>query len=90
MKTDIREVEKVLKALANRRRILIVKHLHHTKRAVVGAIAEEIKLSFKATSKHLLILSAANVVEKEQIGLTMEYRLAEPLSPILKAILTIL
>ena len=90
MKTDIREVEKVLKALANRRRILIVKYLHHTKRAVVGAVAEDIKLSFKATSKHLLILSAADVVEKEQIGLTVEYRLTEPPSPIIKTIFTVL
>lgn len=87
MKTDIQEIERVFKALANRRRILIVKYLHRTERAVVGAIAKEIKLSFKATSKHLIILSAANVVEKEQIGLTMEYHLSSPVPLIVKTMI---
>ena len=71
----MKELERVLKALANRRRLAIVKYLRKAKESTVGDIAEEIKLSFKATSKHLGILAQANVVDKDQRSLSMWYRL---------------
>ncbi len=76
------------KALANRRRLMIIKYLQGTKSASVGAIAEKIDLSFKATSKHLGILHANDIVEREQISLTMKYRLAHPTHNITKSILS--
>jgi len=76
MKNNIKEVERVLKALANRRRLAIVKYLKKEKEATVGDIAETIKISFTATSKHLGVLSAADIVEKEQRSLTMWYRIS--------------
>ena len=75
----VREVEKIIKALANRRRLAILKYLRRVNRATVGSVAEEIKLSFKATSKHLGVLSAAGLVESEKIGLRVDYYLKEPL-----------
>ncbi len=87
---NIRETETQLKALANRRRLAIVKYLDNKGQASVGTIAEEIKLSFKATSAHLLILSAAGLLEREQTSTTVLYRLARPISPLLKTTLTIL
>lgn len=74
-----KELERTLKALANRRRLSIVKYLKVEKQASVGDIAEEIRLSFKATSKHLGILSAAGITDREQRSLQMFYRLAENL-----------
>lgn len=71
------ELEKTMKALANRRRLAILKFLKYAGRASVGDIAREINLSFKATSKHLGILRAANVLEREQISLEMWYFLAQ-------------
>jgi len=65
-----------MKALANRRRLAILRYLKKTREASVGDIAEEIKLSFKATSKHLGILYAAGILEKEQRSLTIFYSLA--------------
>ena len=50
-----KETEKILKALANKRRTTIVKLLMKRKRASVGSLASGIKLSFNATSKHLKI-----------------------------------
>lgn len=41
----------------------------------MGDIAGEIKLSFKATSRHLSILTSADILEKEQEGLVMWHRL---------------
>ena len=87
MKETIKETEKILKALANRRRLAIIKYLNKTKTASVGDISKEIKLSFKATSKHLSVLYSADIVEREQIGMTMIYKLSNPLHSVLKSII---
>ena len=71
---DVKEIEKILKVLANRRRLAIIKYLKKTKEAKVGDIAEKIKLSFKATSKHLVLLFNADILEKEQRSLQMWYK----------------
>jgi len=85
-----KELEKILKALANKRRILILKFIKKSGRASVGEIAEAIKLSFKATSKHLMILSNADILEKEQISLTMLYSLPKNSNPLASKLLSIL
>ncbi len=71
--------EKILKALANRRRLEIIKYLKENKEASVGEIANHIKLSFKSTSRHLSILLGADILEKEQRGLLVFYGLAPKL-----------
>ena len=68
------DVERMCKALANKRRLAILRYLKGG-RASVTEIAKAIKLSFKATSRHLGILTAAAVLEKEQEGLVMWHRL---------------
>ena len=68
--------EKVLKALANQRRLQIVKYLKEKKTATVGILAGHLKLSFKSTSKHLAILSGAGIVDKEQQILYMLYSIS--------------
>ncbi|MEK7606316.1 MAG: helix-turn-helix transcriptional regulator [Patescibacteria group bacterium] len=64
-----KEITKVLKALANARRLRILSHLKKENGATVSGVARNIKLSFKATSKHLIILYAAGIIEKEQRSL---------------------
>ena len=71
-----KDFERIMKALANRRRLAILRFLKTEKEASVGDIAEEIKLSFKATSKHLGVLSAAGIVDREQRNLQMFYHLS--------------
>ena len=78
--------ERYLKALANSRRLAIVKFLYKEKQSTVGNIANNIKLSLKATSKHLSILSSVDIVDHDQEGLSMLYKLNLP-HPILKSIL---
>jgi len=70
------ELEKILKALANRRRLAIIKYLKRMREATVSDIAHEIRLSFRSTSKHLLVLRAADIVDCEQRSLMVFYRLA--------------
>jgi len=83
----VRGAEKVLKALANRRRLAIVAYLRKVGHSTPGNIAQEIKLSFKATSKHLGVLFAADLVEREQFGLRIDYCLKQPLHRITKSAL---
>ena len=85
-----KELEKIFKALANKRRILILKFLKVKTKESVGNIAEKIKLSFKATSKHLIILSNADILDKEQVSLTVLYSLSKTNSKIIKNILDFL
>ncbi len=89
-KEGVREIERVLKTLANKRRLAIVKYLKSKREASVGDIADEIDLSFKATSKHLVTLNAANIVEREQKGFQAFYRLANYQKPIAKYIASLL
>ena len=69
----MKELEKTLKALANRRRLAIIKYLKENREKSVSEIAEAIHLSFRSTSRHLSILTGANIIEKEQKGLQVFY-----------------
>ena len=86
----MRELEKILKALANRRRLAIVKFLKKQGEKSVGDIAHEINLSFKSTSKHLGVLSAVDIVDREQRSLQMFYRLSRNQKPAARHIISLL
>lgn len=79
------QLERKLKALGNRRRLAILRYLKHhkEKEAWVGDIADEIKLSFKATSKHLAVLMAADILEREQRKMQVFYKIVQsPKDPV--------
>ncbi|MFN3301899.1 MAG: ArsR/SmtB family transcription factor [Patescibacteria group bacterium] len=86
----MKKLERILKALANGRRLAIIKYLKNHKEASVGEIAEEIRLSFKSTSKHLGILMAADLVDKNQRSLKVFYRLAHDQHPVVQKIISFL
>lgn len=75
-KINTKELERIFKALANKRRLAIVHYLKGEKEASVGEISEVIRLSFRSTSKHLSVLMAANIVEREQRSSQMFYRIS--------------
>jgi len=87
---DFKEIEKVFKSVANKRRLKILSFLKKEKEATVGDISESIKLSFKSTSRHLSVLFTAGVVDKDQRGLEVYYSLSPVQSSIIKHTLTIL
>lgn len=84
------KLERSLKAFANRRRIAIIQYLKKNTEASVGEIAGAIRLSVKATSKHLGVLSAAEIVARDQRSLHMFYRLAANSSAISKSLIRLL
>ena len=86
----MKELERLLKALANKKRLAILKYLKSEDQAPVADIAAEIDLSFKATSKHLGILSACDILEKDKKSLQIFYRLSSIQKPAVKYILSLL
>ncbi len=86
----MRELEKSLKALANRRRLGILKYLKAQGEAAVADIASEIHISFKATSKHLGVLHGADIVEREQKSAQVFYHLARIQVPAAQRIIALL
>lgn len=84
----MRHHEKILKALANKRRLEIIKYIKERKEANVGDIAEHIKLSFKSTSRHLSVLLGADILEKEQRNLSVFYSLAPKLASLAKLVIS--
>ena len=90
MKLQPHDVERIFKGFANRRRILIILHVAKNHEATVGDVALHIKLSFKATSRHLSVLAAAHILEREQRGLYMYYRLAQDIPSLAHKIIALL
>lgn len=90
MSTDFKKLEKLVKAVANRRRLAILAYLKKNGEAPVWNIAEEIKLSLKATSRHLIVLRSADLVLWEQRSIEMHYRLAPSSHPVIDTLLKIL
>jgi DNA-binding transcriptional ArsR family regulator len=86
----IKDLEKQLKALSNKRRLNILSLLKERGPSAVGDIAKHIKLSLKSTSKHLLILYQANLLEREQHKLIVFYAIPKDPKPLQTTTLTLL
>lgn len=86
----IKELEKVLKAVANRKRLEILKFLKNSDAASVGEIAEHIKLSFRSTSRHLSVLNKADIVQYERDGLNVNYSISDKPSSVVNHILNLI
>ena len=78
---SLKEAETVFKALANKRRLHILGFIRRMNEAYVGDIAGDLHLSFKSTSRHLLVLSKAGILENEQRGPRIYYRLSPNMPP---------
>ena len=87
---NVRKFERMLKALANRRRLAILRYLREEKEASVNDIADEIRLSFKATSRHLHILAHADILIRDQRSRYMFYGLNPELHRLVKHVNSLL
>jgi len=85
-----RELEKLLKAVGNRRRIAILQYLKKHHEASVGELAGKIHLSFKSTSKHLAVLLSVGIVENNQRGGWAIYTITEEQPPVIRSVLSLL
>ncbi len=80
------EPVRILKALANARRLTII-HLLRRRDMSVGEIAGALRLSLRSTSKHLITLSRAELLAYRQEREFVVYRIAYPIHPILACVL---
>ena len=85
----MRDLEKIYKAVANRRRLSVIKLLKSKKEASVGDISEHLKLSFRSTSRHLAILKSVDIIDRNQKGLLVFYHLNPDYHPAIKHLLTL-
>ena len=86
----MKELERVMKGLANRRRLLIIRHLHAKREASVADIANAINLSFTSTSKHLNLLHRLDIVDRRQESLTVYYSIAKSPPTLLKLVVPLI
>ena len=75
MKQDVKKLERMLKGLANRRRLEIIKYLRKDGEATVNEIAAKIRLSLKSTSKHLYTLTHLDILARDQRSKFMFYKI---------------
>lgn len=68
---------KMLKALANESRLMIVDRLSHGE-CSVGDLTALVGLDMSTVSKHLALLRAHGIVEDRREGTTVYYRLLTP------------
>ena len=87
---DTKELEKIFKIFASKRRLDIINFLRKKKTASLNEIAREIKLSIKSTSKHLRILYSVDIVERENKGLEIFYRMANVQNAFLRKIINLI
>jgi ArsR family transcriptional regulator len=80
-------LEKIFRALANHKRLEIIRLLGDMRPRPVVAIAEKIKLSQKSTSKHLIMLAQLDILEKERHANMVHYSLNKSLPRLAQLIL---
>ena len=83
----MKHLEKILRGLANRRRLAILQLIRKHQRLSVGDLAVGINLSFKATSRHLRIMRQLELLDHQQHGVTVYYFLSPSLPVPAKTIL---
>lgn len=73
----MQDLERILKALANEKRLFILKELKKIQSGLsVGKLAEKIDLSVRTTSKHIALLSAVDIIKGKRRGMNVIYRLS--------------
>jgi DNA-binding transcriptional ArsR family regulator len=81
------EAARMLRLLANERRLLVLCHLAGAGEMSVGALAEAVGLSQPALSQHLAKLREDGLVATRKAAQAVFYRLADPKAARLLAVL---
>jgi len=81
-------LERIYKAVANRKRLHALVFLKKKQSATVNSIAKAIGLKHQATSKHLQLLYNAGFLTRRKRGLFVTYRIFTPLKADQKKIIS--
>jgi len=85
-----KQLEELFKAVANRRRVFILRYLRRVREASVGDIASHLKLSLSTTSRHLNTLERSGFLFERQKSLTVFYSINPQCESRVHAILKII
>ncbi|MEI7513731.1 MAG: winged helix-turn-helix domain-containing protein [bacterium] len=88
--TELKILSAELKIVADENRLGILKFLKKKKTASVGEISDQLKISFKATSKHLLSLVKKGVLVRRSDNPFMIYSISPNLPEPIKNIISLL
>ena len=72
------DAARLLKLVANERRLLVLCRLASTGEATVGELAKSVGLSQSALSQHLALMREDGLVAFRRDGQTIHYRIADP------------
>lgn len=78
---DLRHLERLLKPLANKRRLAALQNIKRHGELSVSEVAAVLRISLQATSRHLQLLARADIIESDQRSLTVYYSLAKTQHP---------
>lgn len=81
------EAARLLRLLANERRMLVLCHLAGNGEATVTELAEAVGLGQSPLSQHLALMRQDGLVASRRDGVTMRYRIADPLAESLLGVL---
>jgi len=84
---DIKDKVKCFKCLANENRLAIVIFLKNKKSASVSEISDNVKTSFKATSKHLIYLIKKGILVRHNNSPFVMYSLSTTSSRFIRNII---
>ena len=87
---NIKKISQSLKCLTNEHRLTIVLFLKNRKSASVGDISDHVRISFKATSKHLFYLVKSGILVRHYDGPFVMYSLSANLSELINNLVSIL
>ncbi len=79
-----KKIERIVKGVANHRRIQIIELLKRKPELSVAGIADELKINFKTASDHIRRLSIAGLVLKRYEGNFVRHKLTKRAQSILK------
>lgn len=83
----MKAAERVLKALASRRRLVMLAYLRGVPEATIGEIAYELHFSYKATAWNIRKLLLANLLDGDRRGPFVYYRLPHQAAIFLRTVL---
>lgn len=83
----IKKWTKIFKILGNENRLKIIKILYPTQELAVGEIADQINLSLKATSKHLINLANLDILQSRGKNGQVYYSISSTLEDRIKKII---
>lgn len=89
MRRNYRRLERIIKGVANHRRVQILELLEESPELSLQEISETLNINFKTASEHLRRLAISGLIMKRSDGTSVRHKLTNRGSSILKFLRTL-